>query len=84
MLAVRNRKNQPFTFNLKDGKTIYLGPRETASVAPELLSDELRSASEKGLVEISTPVTESAVSPAPDAVSEESAEGDGTSSKRRK
>ena len=84
MLAVRNRKNQPFTFNLKDGKTIYLGPRETASVASELLSDELRSAAEKGLVEIAAPTTENAVIPAPDAVSEESTEGDGTSSKRRK
>jgi len=84
VLTVRNRKNQPFTFNLKDGKTIYLGPRETGSIAPELLSDELRSASEKGLVEISAPVSEITTAPSSDVVSEETTEGDGTSSRRRK
>ena len=84
MLIVRNRKNQPFTFNLKDGKTIYLGPRETGQITADVLSDELRGAAQKGLVEISESPAESPSRTDPEPAANETVADDGTSSKRRK
>lgn len=55
MLTIRNRKNQPFTFHLKDGKSLYLGPRGTGTIANASLSDELTKARDRGLVEIQEP-----------------------------
>lgn len=52
MLTLRNKKNQPFTFHLKDGKSLYLGPRASLQIQNESLSVELQRASERGLLEI--------------------------------
>ncbi len=52
MLTIRNRKNQPFTFHLKDGKALYLGPKATQQIQSSSLSVELQKACERGLLEI--------------------------------
>lgn len=52
MLDIRNRKNQPFTFHMKDGKSLYLAPKGTLSIANNNLSEELTKAQERGLVSI--------------------------------
>jgi len=52
VLIIRNRKNQPFTFHLKDGKALYLGPRASQQIQSSALSVELQKASDRGLVEI--------------------------------
>lgn len=52
MLTIRNRKNQPFTFHMKDGKSLYLSPKGSLSIANNNLSDELTKAQERGLVAI--------------------------------
>lgn len=61
MVQIRNLLFQPLTFNLADGRTLHLGVRERKAIAKDSLSEEVRKAAIRGLVELVEPLS----SPAP-------------------
>ena len=81
MVQIRNLLFQPLTFNLADGRTLHLGVRERKAIAKDRMSDEVRKAAARGLVEM----VESLNPPAPNSEPSVLAVNDtNTTSKRRK
>ena len=51
MIAIKNLLFQPLTFQLAGGgQGLHLGPRERREISEEHLSDELKTAADRGLV----------------------------------
>lgn len=52
MIEVRNLLFQPLTFQLADGASLHLGPRERRTIASELVSPELEQAQRRNYVDL--------------------------------
>ena len=72
MIEVRNLLFQPLTFQLADGTSLHLGPRERRTIASDLVSPELEQAQRRNYVDLreteqtkaAAPVETSSPSPA--------------------
>jgi len=52
MIEVRNLLFQPLTFQLADGASLHLGPRERRTIASDLVSPELEQAQRRNYVDL--------------------------------
>ena len=52
MIEVKNLLFQPLTFQLADGASLHLGPRERRTIASELVSPELEQAQRRNYVDL--------------------------------
>ena len=52
MIEVRNLLFQPLTFQLADGASLHLGPRERRTIASDLISPELEQAQRRNYVDL--------------------------------
>ena len=66
MIEVKNLLFQPLTFQLADGASLHLGPRERRTIASELVSPELEQAQRRNYVDLrETEQPKGAASPEP-------------------
>ena len=52
MIEVKNLLFQPLTFQLADGTSLHLGPRERRTIASDLVSPELEQAQRRNYVDL--------------------------------